>query len=260
MTREQDRRDQLKQAFTEARGYWSELWDDTLRLDPDFFESYLEFSSVPWRKGVIEPKVKELIYVAIDVSTTHLYDPGTRVHMRNALKYGATQDELMEVMELCSVLGIHSCTSGVPILIEELTAAGRADELPSIEHGPRELQLKEEFTKARGYWAPVWDDVLRLSPEFFEAYMKFSSVPWKRGSLEPKVKEFIYIAIDVATTHLYDPGTRIHIRNALKYGATAKEIMEIFELVSVLGIHSITSGVPILVDEMRSAPRRAAAE
>lgn len=260
MAADQDRRARLKEEFVQARGYWSELWDDTLRLDPDFFESYLNFSSVPWRKGVLEPKVRELIYVAIDVSTTHLYDPGTRIHMRNALRYGATEAELMEVMELTSVLGIHSATSGVPILVEELKAAGRGDEIPSATLGEREQRLKEQFTANRGYWSEVWDDVLRLSPDFFEAYMQFSSVPWKRGTLEPKIKEFIYIAIDVATTHLYDPGTRIHIRNALKYGATAKEIMEIFELVSVLGIHAITSGVPILVDEAASARQRRAAE
>jgi len=28
------------------------------------------------------------------------------------------------VMELASVIGIHSCTVGVPILVEELAAAG----------------------------------------------------------------------------------------------------------------------------------------
>jgi alkylhydroperoxidase/carboxymuconolactone decarboxylase family protein YurZ len=95
--------------------------------------------------------------------------------------------------------------------------------------------------------------VLALSPDFFEAYMRFSSVPWQHGRLEPKVKEFIYIAIDAATTHLYAPGTRIHIRNAIGYGATSQEIMEVLELISVLGIHSTTHGVPILLEELKSA-------
>lgn len=250
MDNAQDRRSRLKEEFTRARGYWSDIWDDTLRLDPDFFESYMAFSSIPWRNGVLEPKVRELIYVAIDVSTTHLYSPGTRIHMRNALRYGATEAELMEVMELTSVLGIHTATSSVPILIEELKAAGRHDEVPTTELSPRLQQIKAQFTEQRGYWSDVWDNILQMSPDFFEAYMNFSSVPWKNGTLDPKIKEFIYIAIDSSTTHLYDSGTRIHIRNALKYGATAKEIMEIFELVSVLGIHSITSGVPILVEEV----------
>jgi alkylhydroperoxidase/carboxymuconolactone decarboxylase family protein YurZ len=118
---------------------------------------------------------------------------------------------------------------------------------------PRQLQLKEEFTEARGYWSDIWNDVLALDPEFFEAYLRFSSVPWRKGTLAPKVKEFIYVAIDAATTHLYEPGTRIHVRNALKHGATREEIMEVFELVSVLGIHSCTHGVPILLEELRAA-------
>ena len=120
-----ERQKQLKEKFITERGYWSEgLWDVVLRLDPDFFEAYLNFSAVPWKKGVLPPKIKELIYTAIDASTTHLYEPGLRQHISNALKYGATKEEIMEVFELVSVLGIHTCTMGVPILVEELKKVG----------------------------------------------------------------------------------------------------------------------------------------
>ena len=116
-----ERQKQLKEKFIKERGYWSEgIWGQVLRLDPDFFEAYLNFSAVPWKKGVLPPKIKELIYTAIDASTTHLYEPGLRQHISNALKYGATKEEIMEVLELVSVLGIHTCTMGVPILAEEL--------------------------------------------------------------------------------------------------------------------------------------------
>ena len=111
--------------------------------------------------------------------------------------------------------------------------------------------LKDEFVRLRGYWAPIWDDLLRLDPAFFAAYLNFSSVPWRSGTLPPKVKELLYIAIDAATTHLYEPGLRIHIRNALKHGATEAEILEVLELVSALGVHSCTLGIPALVDELR---------
>jgi alkylhydroperoxidase/carboxymuconolactone decarboxylase family protein YurZ len=114
----------------------------------------------------------------------------------------------------------------------------------------RQRQLKEQFTRERGYWNPLWDGVLRLDADFFEAYLNFSAVPWKNGTLEPKVKEFIYIAIDASTTHLYEPGLRLHIQNALGYGATKEEIMEVYELASVLGIHTCTLGVPILMEEL----------
>jgi alkylhydroperoxidase/carboxymuconolactone decarboxylase family protein YurZ len=125
----------LKGKFMEERGYWDEkLLGQLLRLDPDFFEAYWNFSAVPWRKGALSPKVKEFIYIAIDASTTHLFGPGLRLHIRNALKYGATKEEIMEVLECVSVLGIHTCTLGVPILVEEMKKGVRRARKNKREH------------------------------------------------------------------------------------------------------------------------------
>jgi alkylhydroperoxidase/carboxymuconolactone decarboxylase family protein YurZ len=123
-----ERQKYLKEQFLKLRGYWSEgVWGNILKIDPDYFEAYLNFSSVPWRKGVLAPKVKELIYIAIDASTTHLYEPGIRQHVANALKYGATKEEILEVLELTSVLGVHTCTVGIPVLIQELKKAEKSE-------------------------------------------------------------------------------------------------------------------------------------
>jgi alkylhydroperoxidase/carboxymuconolactone decarboxylase family protein YurZ len=242
-----DRKKQLRDEFIEARGFWSPLWDGLLELDEDFFEAYLRFSSVPWRSGPLDAKTKELVYIAMDAAATHMYEPGIRQHVRLALRHGATAQEIMEVLELTATLGIHACTVGVPILVEELEAAGRP---LSRELTPRMEEVKAEFERKRGYWNAFWDDMLVLDPEFFDAYTQFSGVPWTSGVLEPKVKELIYTAFDVAATHLYTPGLRQHIRNALGYGATAEEVLEVIELVSVIGIHACTVGVPILLEEL----------
>ena len=130
---------------------------------------------------------------------------------------------------------------------------GRGDEVDGIEYTAEQEKMKEQFIENRGYWSPFWDDLLKLSPNFFDAYLEFSSVPWKTGTLEPKVKEFIYIAIDTATTHLHKEGARIHIRNALEHGATKEEIMEIFQCVSVLGMHALTEGGPMLLEEAKKS-------
>jgi alkylhydroperoxidase/carboxymuconolactone decarboxylase family protein YurZ len=244
-----ERRRELREAFIEARGFWTPLWEGLLELDPDFFEAYVGFSSVPWRQGPLAPKVKELVYIAVDAAATHLFVPGIRQHMRNAIEHGATREEIMEVLELTSTLGIHACNIGVPILVEELEAAGQP--LPR-ERSERQRELQADFEAKRGYWHPFWDDVLALDPDFFEAYTQFSSVPWTSGVLEPKVKELIYTAFDVSATHLYEPGLRQHIRNALDLGASREEIMEVIELASVIGIHSCAVGVPILLEELRS--------
>ena len=154
----------------------------------------------------------------------------------------------MEVYQLVSILGMHTCTMGVPVLLDEMRQAGKGDEL-AVPLNAEQLKLKEEFIENRGYWSELWDGLLMICPEFFEAYLRFCSIPWSPGFLEPKVKEFMYIAIDAATTHLYEPGLRIHIQNALKLGATKEEIMEVFQLTSVLGMHTCTVGVPILIEE-----------
>lgn len=247
------RQEELKARFIDVRGAWGDPWESILRLDPGFLEAYLEFSAVPWRKNHLDDKVKEFVYIAADAAATHLYTPGIRQHIRAALAFGATKEEVMEVLELTSTLGIHAANIGVPLLLELLEEAGLRD-------GPAELsehqrRLKEEFTASRGYWHSFWDGLLELDPELFEAYTEFSSVPWRTGVLEPKVKELIYCAFDAAATHLYVPGLRLHMRNAIGYGATAGEILEVLEIVSVIGIHAATVAAPILEEEAAAAAR-----
>ncbi len=106
-----------------ASGDWNPLWDQFSEVDPDFLEAYLALRSVPFRKGPLPPRVKELILIAINVATTHLHAPGVRRHIRNALRHGASREEIVEAIELTTVLGIHGFNLGVPILLEELRAA-----------------------------------------------------------------------------------------------------------------------------------------
>jgi alkylhydroperoxidase/carboxymuconolactone decarboxylase family protein YurZ len=256
---ESTRKRELQETFTRQRGYWSDLWSTLLERDPDFFEAYMHFSSVPWLREGLEPKVREFVYIAIDASTTHLYDPGTKIHMENAVRYGATAGEILEVLELTSMLGVHSSTVGANILLEELAAAGM--ESPADRPlSATEETLKARFVNARGYWDTRWDAILRLSPEYFEACLNFVDAPWKSGSLSPKVREIIYVAIAAATTHLHEPAIRRHVRNALQHGASAREIMEVFELISVLGVHTITSSLPIMEQVIAEKEPRKAAE
>ena len=249
------RRDELRESFLAERGFWTPPLEAILQADPDFFAAYLEFSAVPARHGALEPKVRELIYVAMDASATHLHADGTREHMRAALRAGATQAELMEVLELASVLGIHTCTLAVPILLEE---AGLPDGSPELT--PRQAELKQRFLASRGFWAPPFEAILRADPEFFAAYAAFSGVPWVSGVLPPKVKELVYLAVDAAATHLHAAGTRAHLRRALQHGATAGEVMEVLELTSVLGIHAATMAVPILLEELQQAAQERAGD
>lgn len=241
------RYEELKQKFLTGGGVWGDDWNAFLELDPLFFEKYLNWMLVPVKKRHLPTKVQEFIYITVNAAATHLHVPGIRFHIRAALAVGATKEEIMEVLELTSTVGIHACNIGIPLLVEVLKEEGMYTAKPMDEYRER---LKDEFIASRGYWHVFWDDFLKLDPEFFEGYTAYSSSPWKTGSLEPKYKELIYCAFDCAATHLYRPGLRVHMQNALRLGATADQIMEVLEIASLLGIHGVTQSMPILKEEV----------
>lgn len=241
------RQQEIKSAYIEARGEWGEPWETVLRVDPEFVAAYLGLYLVPWKKSHLSDKFKELCYISINAAATHLHVPGIRPHIKRALELGATAHEIVEVLELASTLGIHTMNIGVPLLVEVLVERGRTGPAPLTGY---QEDLKAQFTETRGYWHDFWNEMLELDPEMFEAYTAFSSVPWKTGTLTPAEKELIYISYDIAATHLYVPGTKLHIRNALNHGATPEQVLEVMEIASVIGIHAVTTAVPILAEEL----------
>jgi alkylhydroperoxidase/carboxymuconolactone decarboxylase family protein YurZ len=241
-----------KNSFIKVNGYWNDVWGELLRLDEEFFEVYSNFTSVPWKTGVLEPKIKELINIAISASPTHLSAPATRIHIQNALRLGATRDEILEVLKVVSILGMHTCAVGVPLMAEQFDSVVSNT---NFELSDKQKQLKAAFIEQMGYWNDFRDVLLQMDETFFEAYSNFLTAPWKTGILEPKVIEFIYIAIDASTTHLFKKGIQVHLKNASKYGATKEEVLEVYQLTSSLGFHSLLMGIPILADELKKHNR-----
>jgi alkylhydroperoxidase/carboxymuconolactone decarboxylase family protein YurZ len=76
-----------------------------------------------YRKGLVTPKLYELIAIAIDASYTHMFAPSTRRHVKLALKLGATIEEIMTALEICVSQVAQTCNLALPVLAEELAAA-----------------------------------------------------------------------------------------------------------------------------------------
>jgi alkylhydroperoxidase/carboxymuconolactone decarboxylase family protein YurZ len=228
--------------------YWSTAYEEITRLDQGFCKQVQRLLGHPWRTGPLVPRIKELVLLAVDAAATHRNGDGAREHAQRAIAFGATRDEVLEVLELTSTVGIHACNCGVPILLEELAHVGRPLDLEEPLTS-RQEQIKSDFIVARGYWNEFWDGLLRLDPEFFAAYSDFSAHPWRYGTLEPKIRELIYTAFDASATHMYQPGLRQHIRNALALGATGPEIMEVLELASGIGVEAFALAAPALTEE-----------
>jgi alkylhydroperoxidase/carboxymuconolactone decarboxylase family protein YurZ len=107
-----------------------------------------------------------------------------------------------------------------------------------------------DHLRASGEWNPNWDSFAELDPVWTEKFMDMGATPFVRGAIDPKTWELIAIAVDASCTHMYAPGVRRHIRKALELGVTKEEIIAVLQAVSALGIHSMSLGAPILVEEL----------
>jgi len=199
----------------------------------------------PWTGGVLSRKLVELIGVAINAACTNLNPDGTRRHIRAALEAGATRDEVLFVLKCASVMSIHSCSLGAPILLEEAKAAG-AQPKPK----PKAATPACDQMKAIGQWNAAWDPFFELDPVWTDEFMATGAGIYGSGIMSAKDVELLSIGFDASYTHMYAPGTRRHIKNALKAGATIEEIMEVLKLCVVQGVQACNLAVPILAEEL----------
>jgi alkylhydroperoxidase/carboxymuconolactone decarboxylase family protein YurZ len=116
-----------------------------------------------------------------------------------------------------------------------------------------EQAKKQAFIKARGYWQPWTEALLRLDPAFLETYGRYAGYPAATGPLSRKMCELIYVALDGSATHLFRPGLALHLRLALENGASIQEIIDVLRLATAQGLNGPTIGVEILTEELAAA-------
>ena len=142
-------------------------------------------------------------------------------------------------------MSIHSCSLGAPILLEEAKAAGVA---PAPK--PAASTPACDAMRAVGQWNTAWDPFFELDPQWTDEFFAAAIPMYKSGVMPAKELELLSIACDASYTHMYAPGTRRHIKAALKAGATMEEIMEVMKLCVVQGVQACNLGVPILAEEL----------
>ncbi len=230
---------------TEATGPWGDALAQLRAWEPAWAESCARMATNPWRSGVLPRKLVELIGVALNAACTNLNPQGTRRHIRGALEAGATQAEVLMVLRMAALLAIHSCSLGAPILLEVANAAGARPKPKAKLATPACDQMK-----AIGQWNAAWDPFYELDPAWTDEFLATGAALYAGGILSAKDVELLSIAFDASYTHMYAPGTRRHIVNALRAGATMEEVMEVLKLCVVQGVEACNLGVPILVEEL----------
>ena len=237
-------------------GPWDKALDQLRAWDPEWAQACARMSTNPWRSGVLDRRPVELIGVALNAACTNLDPDGTRRHVRAALAAGATRDQILFVLKCAPVMAIHSCSVAAPILLEE-TKAARAE--PRAKLGVATPAC--DRMKAMGQWNAAWDPFYAIDPAWTDEFMAAGAGIYGSGVLPAKEVELLSIAFDASFTQMYAPGTRRHIRNALKAGARGEEIMEVLKLCVARGVQACNLGVPILAEELARVaadPRRAA--
>jgi alkylhydroperoxidase/carboxymuconolactone decarboxylase family protein YurZ len=233
-------------ATPQTSGPWDRTLDKLREWDPGWAETCEKMTTNPWTSGILPRKLVELIGVALNAACTNLNADGTRRHIRAALAAGATRDEILLVLKCASVMSIHSCSLGAPILIEEARTAG----ISPARRTPTAATPACDKMRAVGQWNEVWNPFYELDPAWTDQFMATGIGIYASGVLPAKDVELLSIAFDASYTHMYAPGTRRHIRGALKAGATMEEIMEVLKICVAQGVQACNLGVPILAQEL----------
>jgi alkylhydroperoxidase/carboxymuconolactone decarboxylase family protein YurZ len=228
-----------------SNGPWEEAFKQLRQWDPAWADTCARMANDPWRSGVLPRKLVELVGLAVNAACTNLNAEGTRRHVRGALDAGATRDEVLMVLKMASVMAIHSCSLGAPILLEEAKAAGVQPRAKAAVPTPACDQMR-----SIGQWNVAWDPFYALDPGWTDAFMATGAGIYASGAFSPKEVELLSIAFDASYTHMYAPGTRRHIKGALAAGATIEEINEVLKLCVVQGVQALNLGVPILAEEL----------
>lgn len=113
--------DEAKRVLEKIRTDRGEVrpWREILApLDPAYLElSHDIFMHVMEKRKAISKKNKELMVMAIDAAVH--YVPGVKVHMTSAKRLGATKEEVLEALEVASlVTGVHALSLTLPVLQE----------------------------------------------------------------------------------------------------------------------------------------------
>jgi alkylhydroperoxidase/carboxymuconolactone decarboxylase family protein YurZ len=216
-------------------------------MAPEMYAAAGRFWSAPLAQEALSPPVRELVLLAMHASAASVNEVAIRRHVRRARAAGATEAEVLDTLVTIVGLANHALYSSMPVLEDELASLGRQiDELPLH---PDYGRAKSRFETARGFWTKDRDRLAHTIPDYMVALTELSTESWANGPLSPKVRELICVAIDCTVNHTYESGLRMHIRNALRHGASSAEIVQVFQLAGLMGLEGYLVGAQTLAED-----------
>lgn len=213
--------------------------------DPDCLDRVRELESRTLG-GSLDRTIVLLVQIALHASVTGLAERELRMFVSQALESGVSYREILAVLRLCTILGIHGAAQASPILAEGLSRQGCEIE-PAVGDAPVIADMHEA-----GGFNSAWDALEKWDPVWLDRLLAVGLDQSIVDVLGRRNFELLCIALDTSVTHLYSPGTRRHIEAALEIGVSPREILDVIKLVSIQGLRSLDAGVAILEGEFET--------
>ena len=259
-------RDAIKAHFIAERGYWRPWTEALLRDNPRFLQRYASYAGHPARVGPLPEKMVELIYVALDASSTHLFASGLRTHMERALAVGASPRQVLDVLHLVAAQGLDAVYRAVEILAEECVEApagdapGRAGAPGACggalaSGGDVPVQLQARIDRLQLPARPAAIALLaRLDPGYLPVLLDFLEHGRPDDGLGASEHCLVEIALHACFTGFQPEALRQRIRRGRGCGCSTAEMLQAIQLGAHLSVHGTALGAATLADLRPAAP------
>ncbi|MFJ8600158.1 hypothetical protein ACIREM_15800 [Streptomyces shenzhenensis] len=92
-----------------------------------------------------------------------------------------------------------------------------------------------------------------LDPAFAAVTEALVGHPYRSGVLAPAVRALVVLAVESVIPEADEPRIEAAVDAALADGATAAEVLCTFEIACSIGLHTVSVGLPVLLEEMKRA-------
>lgn len=213
--------DAIRADFIRQRGYWRPWTETLLQEHPRLVQAYARYAGHPAAHGPLSERQIELIYIALDTSGSHLFEPGLRTHMARALAVGVRPAEVFEVLHLVAAQGLDGVTQGAALLAElcgETPGASGDDALAALRH---------------------------LDAAYAQAVQDFLQLPGPPGGLSPDDRGLIRVALAACFTAHHPGALRHHLQQGLQAGLTPAALLQAIQLGAHLAVHGTALGAQV---------------
>uniref|UniRef100_UPI00403A0AE3 carboxymuconolactone decarboxylase family protein n=1 Tax=Variovorax sp. BK018 TaxID=3450241 RepID=UPI00403A0AE3 len=242
-------RARIKDFFIAERGYWRPWTETMLDACPGFVEQYARYAGHPARTGPLTPRMVELIYVALDSSSSHLFESGLQTHMKRALEVGATQADIVDVLHLVAVQGLASVGQATAILAE---LAG-----PQDSRGSQAVStaLQARIDRLGHAHALRLNELARLDAGYVEVLLDFIEKGRPGAGLADAERSLVQLALHACFTAFNPDGVRQIVATGLGQGLAPAELLQGIQLGAHLAVHGSALGAKVLQACQAPPPR-----